>query len=192
MLGISPRQKDDPLTGTDQFTPAAGNMLINEATAPGNWVWTQLDSNLTLPVEVQPGDRCIWNADGAGYWELIPGGSGGGTVIELDGTYPITIDDSVNGTAEEPIVEIAAAKRTDGSAPVDKADLTPNGGAVIALAAPAMWPVWPAAAPRPTPTALLPLICSRRPTMRSLRSPIRSTVTSAVLIKAPPEEAMAR
>ena len=88
---------DDPLTGTDTFTPKPGDMLINEATAPGSWVWTSIDSSLTTPVEVQPGDRCIWN-EGL-FWELIRGGNGGGTVIEIDGTYPITIDDTVNGTS---------------------------------------------------------------------------------------------
>ena len=34
---------DDPLTGTNTFVPKAGDMLINSATVPGNWIWTSVD-----------------------------------------------------------------------------------------------------------------------------------------------------
>ena len=168
--------EDDPLTGTDTFTPAAGNLLINEATAPGNWVWTSIDPSLTQPVEVQPGDRCIWND--AGYWELVPGGGGGGQVIELDGTYPITIDDSVNGSTTEPIIEIEAAKRTDGSAPVDKSDLAGNGGAVEALATAADVVAGAGASPNPNSVVTADLLKAANDEIAAITDPTTGYVSS--------------
>ena len=57
--------------------------------------------------------------------------------------------------AEEPIVEIQPAKRTDGSTPVDMADLSPNGGAVSALATATDVAGVAAGAPSPNPFAVV-------------------------------------
>ena len=167
---------DDPINGTDTFVPKAGDLLINEATAPGNWVWTPIDPNLTAPVEVQPGDRCIWNS--GGYWELIAGGTGGGGVIEIDGTYPITIDDSVTGTPEEPIVEIAPAKKTDGSAPVAKTDLLSNGGAVEALATASDVAANAGASPNPNSVVTADLLKATNDEIAAITDPTTGYVSS--------------
>ena len=61
--------------------------------------------------EAKENDRIIWDANSA-YWVLIVGGSQtGGTVVRVEGTKPITVDNDLDPTT--PVVKIDAANTSD-------------------------------------------------------------------------------
>ena len=97
-----------PLSGQIQPDPAVnGDLYIVERDAPTiNNTWTMADG-VTAAFE---NDRVIWDANDAN-WILVTGGTNtGGTIVEVQGQVPITVDALLDAT--KPIVKINEASTT--------------------------------------------------------------------------------
>ena len=136
--GVNFRGSVDLLTAmTGQLDPDPainGDLYIVERDAPTiNNTWTMANGE----TQAFENDRVIWDANDGG-WVLVTGGNNtGGTIVEVQGQVPITIDDLADAT--RPIVKIREAttslsgsvKRLAGAADVVDTNLNPPTDAVV-------------------------------------------------------------